>query len=63
MDNTQKWLGQHGRDSELNLSEVLNVAVRNPFWIASSAVATVVRPTVPVCIGDCIDVVVLQPSL
>jgi hypothetical protein len=25
MDNTQKWLRQHGRDSELNLSEVLNV--------------------------------------
>jgi hypothetical protein len=43
MDNTQKWLRQHGRDSELNLSEVLNVAVRNPFWIASSAVATVVQ--------------------
>ena len=32
MDNTQKWLRQHGRDSELNLSEVLNVAVRNPLF-------------------------------
>ena len=47
-----------------NLSEVIERrCAQSIVWIASSAVATVARPTVPVCIAGCIDVVVLHPSL
>ena len=47
-----------------NLSEVLNVAVPNPlFGLLQVLWPLLFNVTLPVCIRDCVNVVMLQPVL